>query len=100
MATISVRTAYGEAVVEIELPTLDGSDKQIAWAGDMRERGIRAFIEQAISTPTRARAFAEQRERFEALLRRVVASATTAKVWIDARGNVPVVGRALGITAA
>jgi hypothetical protein len=57
MAQILLSDRGGKIDVTIELPELIGSDKQIAWANDIRLRAIKAKLGKAIECPASAKRF-------------------------------------------
>jgi len=69
-----------QAAVSIELAPLTGTDKQIAWAEDIRKKIVQD-LEEALANSESA----EMLPRALALLGRVVNSHTDAKFWIDGR---------------
>jgi len=70
-----------QAPVSIELTPLTGSEKQIAWANDIRQRIVQD-LEEALT----AGEDAEMLPKALSLLERVVNAHTDAKFWIDGRG--------------
>ena len=68
----------GAAMPEIELPALTGSEKQIAWAGKIRENFLADARSAAFFDAERARKFAEAAAE-------IVSQATSAAWWIDHR---------------
>jgi len=72
------------------LPTLNGSDKQIAWAEQIRQRAVTAFAE-AQSVIEAAAPDADSRQRaLDALatIRTRTMGTTDAGIWIDIRDRV------------
>lgn len=73
----------------VDLPTLTGSDKQVAWATDLRRRTIQAALVKLVSCPADiAKWDATPPARRDALLAAIGAVAseqTSAKWWIDHR---------------
>ena len=72
------------------LPTLTGSDKQIAWAEQIRQRAVTAFAE-AQSVIEAAAPDADSRQRaldMLATIRTRTMGTTDAGIWIDIRDRV------------
>lgn len=70
-----------QAPVSIELTPLTGSEKQIAWANDIRKKIVQD-LEEALTAGTDAAML----PLALTLLARVVSAHTDAKFWIDGRG--------------
>lgn len=87
--------AYGDISAEFDAPALTGSDKQIAWASDIRTKAITGALRRLVESPARARATAdaiaatpEEFSAFKGQLQAILTGATSAKEWIDTRGDV------------
>lgn len=89
MITLTHTNSYrgGTISLDVELPALTGSDKQVAWALDLREKALKAALEKLIEAPDAIAKLPAMRARglFEAL-RAEVETRTEARVWIDERG--------------
>lgn len=75
---------------EHEMPELTGSDKQIAWARQIRADKIAAIAD--LNAKGRARCPAEKHAQFDEMARRVMAALyakTEAKWWIDRKDTSP-----------
>lgn len=84
--------------VEItDAPTLTGSEKQAAWAAEIREESIRLLAEKALLALTKVSNGLYAAAELDAAIEKInaelmpraaagIASITSAKIWIDNRG--------------
>ena len=76
--------AYGDLSVELDLPEMTGSPKQITWATDLRQRWLWAYVRKMVTSPGAALHMTPTNAaQLQTLLQTVVTNATTAKEWID-----------------
>ena len=87
--TYSSNSGCGEVELTVDLPSLTGSDKQIAWATDIRRKAIAAVLDKLTESPAAAKRINEDPRKAEILsdLATEIASHADARYWIDSRGN-------------
>jgi hypothetical protein len=80
-AAKAAETAKAAQSAGIELPKLEGSEKQVSWAKDLRSR----WIEQM--TATFAQGTGGDTDKARRIAVRLAALVGTAREWIDSRSN-------------
>lgn len=77
----------GSISLDVTLPALAGSEKQAAYATDLRATAIKAALEKLIESPAAIAKLSVMRERgLLTALCAEIESRTEARVWIDERG--------------
>ena len=91
MITVSMSNTpgvYGTVSVDIDLPALDGSDKQVEWAVSLRDKAIRQLLAEIVGSPRMVKMIPALTARgYFAALRAEVEARTDARVWIDSRSD-------------
>lgn len=102
MATLTVipdpngRNAEFEAEINavmatVAAPDLEGSDKQIAWASDVRRAQVEVVAEEVVRCRRRVARDETAAARFDAMIKDLfdrMTAETSAGAWIDRRGRV------------
>lgn len=74
--------------VEVGAEALEGSDKQVSWGEDIREREVKGFLRDMYANPRLIAQWEAHPDKAQAMmgaLRAVIASRPHAKSWIDSR---------------
>lgn len=85
-----IKGAYGDLAASFEAPAMQGSEKQIAWAEQIRAEAVEDALRAQVGSPARVKLWSENPElaaQFKAQIQHVLDHATSAKEWIDCRGR-------------
>lgn len=95
-AGVKVPRRMATVTLTLPAPALVGSDKQVAWAQDIRSKAVQALYNRATSAPN----YADNAARMEAGMRTVLTERTDAKWWIDSRNDGRILAQALAAAVA